>query len=77
MFFMGASKSSESSRLQPMEQQEKPASGVENENEPALGRSERYLQQARLSSGGLDDDPTDSGAPVKNRRSFTNLSGGK
>lgn len=68
---------SDSPRLHPMEQQEAPTTGVEDENKPALGRSERYLEQARLGSGGLDDDPTDSGAPVKNRRSFTNLSGGR
>ena len=36
-----------------------------------------YLREARVSSGGLDDDPTDSGAPVKNRMPFKNLSGGR
>ena len=36
-----------------------------------------YLREARVSSGGLDDDPTDSGAPVKNRMPFKKLSGGR
>ena len=35
-----------------------------------------YLKEARIASGGLDDDPTDSGAPVKNRHSYANLKGG-
>lgn len=37
----------------------------------------RYLKEARSASGGLDDDPTDSGEPVKNRHSFANLKGGR
>lgn len=68
---------SDSARLQPLENQERDPSGIDNELSPSLGRGERYLQHERLSSGGLDDDPTDSGAPVKNRHSFTNLSGGR
>ena len=36
-----------------------------------------YLEAERIQSGGLDDDPTDSGDPVKNRRSFTKLKGGR
>ena len=36
-----------------------------------------YLKEARIASGGLDDDPSDSGAPVKNRHSFANLKGGR
>ena len=36
-----------------------------------------YLTEARRESGGLDDDPTDSGAPVKNRLPFKNLTGGR
>ena len=29
-----------------------------------------YLKEDRIQSGSLSDDPTDSGAPVKNRRSY-------
>ena len=36
-----------------------------------------YLTEARKESGGLDDDPTDSGSPVMNRLPFKNLSGGR
>jgi hypothetical protein len=36
-----------------------------------------YLREERISNGGLTDDPTDSGAPVKNRLPFKNLSGGR
>ena len=36
-----------------------------------------YLREARVSNGGLEDDPTDSGAPVKNRVPFKNLTGGR
>jgi hypothetical protein len=36
-----------------------------------------YLTEARKESGGLDDDPTDSGATVMNRLPFKNLSGGR
>lgn len=35
-----------------------------------------YPQEDRIQSGSLKDDPTESGAPVKNRRSFKNLKGG-
>ncbi len=62
--------------LHPMEQASVPPVG-ENEADPGLGRKARYLQEERAASGGLDDDPTDSGAPVKNRKSFTNLQGGR
>lgn len=31
----------------------------------------------RVQSGGLDDDPTDSGAPVENKKPFKNLKGGR
>ena len=31
----------------------------------------------RIQSGGLSDDPTESGAPVQNRKSFKNLTGGR
>ena len=36
-----------------------------------------YLREARIASGGLDDDPTDSGSVVKNRHSSANLQGGR
>ena len=36
-----------------------------------------YLTEARKESGGLDDDPTSSGAPVMNRLPFKNLTGGR
>lgn len=42
-----------------------------------LERSTYQLDMDRVASGGLDDDPTDSGDPVRNRRSFTNLTGGR
>lgn len=39
--------------------------------EKPLQRSDkRYLEMERAANGGLADDPTDSGAPVKNRHSF-------
>lgn len=50
---------------------------LDDENDPGLGRGDRLLAQNRAASGGLSDDPTESGEPVKNRRSFTNLQGGR
>ena len=50
---------------------------LESEASPGLGRADRYLKEERRSSGNLDDDPSDSGAPVKNRKSFSNLKGGR
>lgn len=45
---------------------------------PTVPRSDSfYLEAERIQSGGLDDDPTDSGDPVKNRRSFSKLKGGR
>ena len=65
-------------KLHPMIQADLPADPVEpSEGSPGLGRSSRYLQQERIASGSLDDDPTDSGEPVRNRRSFTGLKGGR
>jgi len=61
----------------PIEQPEQPVPNYENENKPGIGRNAGYLEQERLANGGLVDDPTDSGEPVKNRRSFTNLKGGR
>jgi hypothetical protein len=49
--------------------------GIEREvRTPDVGS---YAKEARIASGGLDDDPTDSGAPVKNRHSYANLKGGR
>jgi hypothetical protein len=42
-----------------------------------MERSTALLDLDRAQSGGLDDDPTDSGDPVRNRRSFKNLTGGR
>ena len=49
--------------------------GIEREvRTPDVGS---YAKENRIASGGLDDDPTDSGAPVKNRHSYANLKGGR
>ena len=40
-------------------------------------RSTFPVDMERVQSGGLDDDPTESGEPVKNRHSYTNLKGGR
>jgi hypothetical protein len=40
-------------------------------------RSTYPLDLERVQSGGLDDDPTESGDPVKNRVSSKNLEGGR
>ena len=50
---------------------------LESEASPGLGRADRYLREERIASGGLSDDPTESGEPVKNRKSFANLKGGR
>ena len=50
---------------------------LESEPSPGLGRADRYLKEERIASGGLSDDPTESGEPVKNRKSFSNLKGGR
>ena len=70
-------KASSPQQLHPLEQAEIPAVSYESEASPGLGRSNRYLEQERQASGGLDDDPTESGEPVRNRRSFKNLTGGR
>jgi len=64
----------ESGRLHPSVNVETP---VEIEREVRQPGDANYLREARASSGGLDDDPTDSGAPVKNRVPHRNLSGGR
>ena len=48
---------------------------IESEASPGLGRADRYLKEERIASGGLSDDPTDSGEPVRNRKSFAKLGG--
>lgn len=41
-------------------------------------RSDKYyLEAERIQSGSLQDDPTESGAPVKNRKSFKALKGNR
>jgi hypothetical protein len=70
---MSASKS-EPGRLQPSINAEIPA---EIEREVRQPHQDRYLTEERRESGGLSDDPTESGEPVKNRRSYANLTGGR
>ena len=50
---------------------------LESEASPGLGRADRYLKEERIASGGLSDDPTESGAPVMARKSFSALKGGR
>ena len=72
---MSANKS-ESGRLPPAENM--PYSDApENEAIPGLGRQASYLKHNRMANGGIEDDPTDSGEPVRNRKSFSNLTGGR
>jgi hypothetical protein len=40
-------------------------------------RSTFPLDMERVQSGGLSDDPTESGAPVENTKPFKNLTGGR
>lgn len=63
-----------------------PLPGTESENAPVsqeqlasgrMGDNDQYLKQDRVSSGGLSDDPTESGAPVIDPTPFKNLSGGR
>jgi hypothetical protein len=65
----------ESGRLPPAVNADLLPNGIEREERTEDAGS--YLKEARLASGGLDDDPTDSGAPVKNRHSYANLKGGR
>jgi|GEM_PF-6649380 hypothetical protein len=48
----------------------------EIEVEQRFPQDAKYLTEARR-SGGLPDDPTTSGSPVKNRHPAKNMSGGK
>jgi hypothetical protein len=54
-----------------------PHPNVIDDDRVGLGRDDRSLAQQRAASGALEDDPTESGAPVKNRKSFRNLKGGR
>jgi hypothetical protein len=72
MFTMVAGK--ESGRLHPSVNAETP---TEIEREVRQPGDANYLREARIASGGLDDDPTDSGSAVKNRHSSANLQGGR
>ena len=65
----------DSGRLPPAVNGDLLPSGIEREVQTPDASS--YMKETRTASGGLDDDPTDSGAPVKNRRSFANLKGGR
>lgn len=71
---MSANKS-EPGRLPPAVNAPLLPDGIERDVRSADDAS--YLKEERIASGGLDDDPTDSGAPVKNRHSFANLKGGR
>jgi hypothetical protein len=42
-----------------------------------LGRGSEVLKANRIANGGIDDDPTDSGDPVRNKTPFKNLTGGR
>jgi hypothetical protein len=61
-------------KLHPSVNAEAPA---DIEREIRFATDANYLREARVASGGLDDDPTDSGAPVKNRHSAVKLTGGR
>ena len=52
-----------------------PADPIVSESMPGFGRRDRYIDHARAASGGLSDDPTESGAPVRNKMPFKNLRG--
>lgn len=61
----------------PMVNPSAPTSGIEDENNPGLGRADRYLTLNRVANDNLTDDPTDSGEAVRNKRSYKNLAGGR
>lgn len=50
-----------------------PADPIVRDDYPALGRRDRYQDHERAASGGLSDDPTESGNPVRNKQPFKNL----
>jgi len=43
----------------------------------SIKRSTFASDMERIQSGGLDDDPTDSGDPVLNKTPYANLKGGR
>ena len=72
---MSANKS-DPGRLPPTANAEYP-DAIESDAVPALGRNAPYLREERISNGGLADDPTDSGDPVRNKHPFKDLTGGR
>ena len=70
-----AAKALQSSVLHPLVNAPAP-DVIEVEASPGLGRGDRCLREGRA-SGGLPDDPTTSGEPVRNRKSFSALKGGR
>ncbi len=52
-----------------------PVPAAKNEADPGLGRTGKHAEQERLSSGNLSDDPTESGAPVKDTNVFRRKGG--
>lgn len=63
----------------PMEDEPYADKDGENENTMAfgLGRGSEVLKSNRIANGSLDDDPTDSGDPVRNKTPFKGLTGGR
>jgi len=72
---MAGAKGPVSHVLHPNEQAPVPVV-LESEAAAEIGRGAVYLREGRA-SGGLDDDPTESGEPVRNRKSFSALKGGR
>lgn len=70
---MSAAAHGQPGRLHPSINAEGPE---EIEVERRFPEDAKYLTEGRR-SGGLPDDPTSSGAPVKNRHSGKNLTGGR
>jgi hypothetical protein len=48
-----------------------------DDDRTGLGHDDASLAQQRAASGGLSDDPGESGAPVVNPVPFKNLKGGR
>lgn len=65
----------DSGRLPPAVNADLLPDGIEREVRTEDAAS--YLKQERISNGGLEDDPTDSGEPVRNRNPAANLKGGR
>ena len=72
---MAGAKSLQSHVLHPNEQAPVPVV-LESEAAAEIGRGARYLREGRA-SGGRDDDPSSDGAPVKARKSYSNLKGNR